>query len=117
MVEQGKNADEIREDMKKEELSIKKGDLRNLAKKYGNTCIIEIAQGFKTENTQEVPSNDQEAVKQLFREILETETVKEVEINVLLDQLQPDSLLERFAFRKAGALGSGKEFMKIKGTQ
>ena len=35
MVEQGKNADEILDDRRKEELSIKKGDLRNLAKTYG----------------------------------------------------------------------------------
>ena len=53
----------------------------------------------------------------LFKEILETETVKEIEINVLLDQLQPDSLLERFAFRKGAGLGGGKDFIKIKGTQ
>ena len=35
LVTQGKNADEIRDDRRKEELSIKKGDLRNLAKTYG----------------------------------------------------------------------------------
>ena len=34
-VEMSKDADQLRDDRKKEELSIKKGDLRNLAKDYG----------------------------------------------------------------------------------
>ena len=34
-VEMGKDAEELMEDRKKEELSIKKGDLRAFAKEYG----------------------------------------------------------------------------------
>jgi len=44
--------------------------------------------------------------------------VSQADINALLHVLQPDSLLERFAYRKrAGVAGSNKEFIKLKGTK
>lgn len=52
----------------------------------------------------------------LFREILEIDDLKTVDINTLLEQLQAESLLERFAYRK-GMSGGNKEFIKLKGTR
>jgi len=52
----------------------------------------------------------------LFKEILGCEEVKEVDINTLLEVLEPDTLLERFAYRK-GSTNNNKEFIKLKGTR
>lgn len=41
----------------------------------------------------------------------------EVDIQRLLTILQPDSLLERFAYRKQGGMGGNKEFIKLKGAK
>lgn len=38
------------------------------------------------------------------------------DINMLLAALQPDTLLERFAYRKQSGLGANKEFIKLKGS-
>jgi len=49
---------------------------------------------------------------------LKVTDVAQADINDLLHVLQPDSLLERFAYRKrAGVAGSNKEFIKLKGTK
>jgi hypothetical protein len=49
---------------------------------------------------------------------LKVTDVAQADINELLQVLQPDSLLERFAYRKrAGVAGSNKEFIKLKGTK
>jgi len=46
-----------------------------------------------------IPQSSQQEIRELFKCILE-EDPAEVEIQRLLTILQPDSLLERFAYRK-----------------
>jgi len=46
---------------------------------------------------------------------LDIDDLRNADINTLLEQLQPESLLERFAYRK-GMGGTNKEFIKLKGT-
>jgi hypothetical protein len=46
---------------------------------------------------------------------LDLDDLRNADINTLLEQLQPESLLERFAYRKG--MGGNKEFIKLKGTQ
>jgi len=54
----------------------------------------------------------------LFKDILKIQDLSEVGVDELLQVLQPDSLLERFAYRKRGGhAGSGREFVKLKGTR
>tara|TARA_B110001450_G_scaffold98303_1_gene93273 strand:+ start:560 stop:1588 length:1029 start_codon:yes stop_codon:yes gene_type:complete len=80
--------------------------------------VLEIAQGIKTAAVNEVPEMAQAEIINLYREILKVQDVSEADINELLHVLQPDSLLERFAYRKrAGVAGSNKEFIKLKGTK
>jgi solute carrier family 8 (sodium/calcium exchanger) len=43
-----KTQEELEEQSKKDELKIKKGDLRNIAKQYGDSCVIEIAQSINS---------------------------------------------------------------------
>ena len=47
-----------------------------------------------------------------------THDLSDVGVDELLNVLQPDSLLERFAYRKrAGLAANGREFVKLKGTR
>ena len=110
-----KSQEELEEESRKDELKIKKGDLRNIAKIYGDNTVVEIAQGINTAQTAECPKHVHEDIIVLYKEILDVDDVKAVDINTLLEQLQPESLLERFAYRK-GMNNSNKEFIKLKGT-
>jgi len=47
-----------------------------------------------------VPANVQAEIRELYAAILETQKLADVDIQDLLHCLQPDSLLERFAYRK-----------------
>lgn len=49
-------------------------------------------------------------------EIFETNELKEIPISELLATLQPEKLLERFAYRKRNQ-GNSKEFVRIKGSK
>jgi len=42
--------------------------------------------------------------------------LRDTDINTLLAVLQPDTLLERFAYRRQAGLGANKEFLKLKGA-
>jgi len=111
-----KSQEELEEESKMDELKIKKGNLRNIAKAYGDNTVIEIAQGISTQGTAETPKHIHEDIIILYKEILDTDDLKTIDINTLLECLQPESLLERFAYRK-GMSGNNKEFIKLKGTQ
>jgi len=50
-VDTKKTQEEEEADIKKDEMKIKKGDLRNIAKHYGDNCVVEIAQGINSGNT------------------------------------------------------------------
>jgi solute carrier family 8 (sodium/calcium exchanger) len=52
--ESRKSKEEIEEEEKREEMKIKKNQLRQLAKTYGESCIIEVAQGISTKETAKV---------------------------------------------------------------
>ena len=108
-----------KEDMERQsELNIKKNHLRNIAKEKGEGLVLEIAQGINSKETQAVSEMKQREIRQLYKEILGVPNPAEVDIGELLRVLQPDSLLERFAYRKqAGMAGSNKEFIKLKGQK
>lgn len=52
-----KTHEEVEAESKKDELRIKKGDLRNIAKVYGDNTVIEIAQGINSPQTNECPKH------------------------------------------------------------
>lgn len=54
---------------------------------------------------------------QLYKDILEVDDLKDVNVKDLHAVLQPDSLLERFAAKKAAGLGTMKDFLEIKGMK
>lgn len=53
----------------------------------------------------------------LYKQVLNINDLGEADINDLLNILQPDSLLERFAYRKRNAAGTNQEFLKLKGAK
>ena len=63
--------------------------------------------------------SDQEKtdVQRLYAELLccDRNDLKSTNIKTLLDILTPDSLLERFAARKAAGVAAGRDFVDIKG--
>lgn len=55
-------------------------------------------------------------IRNIYCEIFEVNDSKDIPLNDMLDGLQPEKLLERFAYRKRNA-GNAKEFVRIKGTK
>ena len=49
--------------------------------------------------------------------MLEVDDLRNCEIGELLRALKPDSLLERFAYRKQAGHHNNKEFIKLKGAK
>lgn len=117
MEDKKKTEQEQDEQNRQDEVKIKKNQLRTMAKEYGESLIIEIAQGLHTKETAKVGESQQKEVRRLYKEIL-GQDLSEVDLKDLLKVLQPDSLLERFAYRKqAGMHANTKDFIKLKGSK
>jgi hypothetical protein len=72
---------------------------------------------MKTSNDTITDMQRLEIIK-LFKDIMNVDDLKDVGVEELLQVLQPEKLLERFAYRKRGGVGAnGREFMKLKGTR
>jgi hypothetical protein len=89
-----------------------------LAQKYGETTVIEIAQGISYEALSErVPAPSRIEIVSLYKQVLDVEELSKCEVGELLRALRPDSLLERFAYRKQTGHHNSKDFIKLKGTK
>lgn len=95
---------------------MKKDRLRSLGREYSDNAVIEVAQGIMGRDQISMSEEQKKEIRQLFCEIFEVQDLKEVPISDLLGALQPDKLLERFAYRKRNAANS-KEFVRIKGAK
>ena len=71
-----KSQEEIEEDSRRDELKIKKGDLRNIAKIYGDNTVVEIAQGISTSGTDGTPKHVHEDIIHLYKMILDVDDPK-----------------------------------------
>ena len=58
---------------------------------------------------------EQKEIRQLFKEILNEEDLTKCDVPQLLQLLQPDSLLERFAAKKANNVTATKDFVNLSG--
>lgn len=105
------------ERVRQEEIKIKKERLRSLGREYSDNAVIEIAQGLKPKDSTHMMSEEQKKeIRSLFCEIYEVTDLKDIPIESMLATMQPEKLLERFAYRKRTA-GNTKEFVRIKGTK
>lgn len=85
------------------------------AKEKGDNIVIEVGQGLKIKSDV-VNEIDQKMIRVLYKEILQVDDLTQVPISELRNALQPDSLLERFAYRKQAGMHGNKDFIKLKGT-
>jgi solute carrier family 8 (sodium/calcium exchanger) len=95
-----KTIEEMEEQNREQQLKIQKNDLRQHAKDWGQSIVIEIAKGVSNKQTSKVPDSLQREIRSLYREILGVDSLAEVEVSEFWKALQPDTLLERFAYRK-----------------
>jgi len=107
----------LEEKNKRDELAIKKSHLRNLAKDGKEQAVLAIAQGLHHKDTSQFSAADQREIQNLFKACLGVEDLSKIDMTEMLHVLQPDTLLERFAARSAGAMGKHKDFLALKGTQ
>lgn len=102
--------------LEKEELvkKNKRAQLRAISKQKGVQAVLNAAQGMKHEKIKE---NELAHINQLYKDVLGVEDIKTVDLDTLMSVLQPDSLFERFAARKAAGMGTTKEFLDVKGQK
>ena len=76
------NSDQIEEKNRQDEKKIKKNELRQICKEYGdnNSLLVEIAQGINTQATKAVPAATQNKIRELYSEILGTDKLASMEI-------------------------------------
>ena len=79
--------------------------MRNLAKDGRQECVLAIAQGIHHKDASQFSAADRREIQNLFKACLGVDDLSKVSMTELLHVLQPDSLLERFAARKTGAMG------------
>jgi len=95
---------------------VKKTYLRDMKRIYGEDVVIECAQGLDTDATKSVPDDVQRNIVMNYQEYLGVEDLSiNTTVKDLFSVLQPDTLLERFAARKANKFAPTKDFLEIKG--
>jgi len=87
-----------------------------MAKTYGEATILQCVQGMHSRDSL-LSETEQREIKELYRDILQVDDLIGVELPELLDVLSPDTLLERFAARKANSAAGHADFLKIKGAK
>lgn len=95
---------------------MKKDRLRSLGREFTDNAIIEVAQGLSPKEITNISEDTKKEIRQLYCDLYEVADSKEIAVQDLLAALQPEKLLERFAYRKRNAANS-KEFVRIKGAK
>ena len=85
-----------------------------MARVRGEECVLAAAHGTIKEPMQE---KDMRQVQMWYKDILETKDLNSISIETFSQILEPDSLFERFAYRKAHAIGGSNEFLSLKGQK
>ena len=78
---------------------------------------MSIAQGLHHKDASQFSSADQKEIQALFKSCLGVNDISKVSMAEMLQVLQPDTLLERFAARQAGGMAKTKDFLELKGSQ
>lgn len=105
------------ESNKKDEMKIKKSHLRVLAKKYGEKQILGIVQGLHTKDIDRIKEAERADIVSIYKELLNTDDLSQFGIAELKQILEPESLLERFAAKKAVTSGKTEDFLSLKGQK
>lgn len=85
-----------------------------MARVRGEECVLAAAHGTVKEPLNE---KDMRQVQMWYKDILGTKDINSISLETLSGLLQPESLFERFAYRKANAIGGSSEFLQLKGQK
>lgn len=85
-----------------------------MARVRGEECVLAAAHGTIKEPMNE---KDMRQVQMWYKDILETSELNQISLETLNNLLQPESLFERFAYRKQHAIGGSAEFLSLKGQK
>jgi hypothetical protein len=77
--------------------------------------VIAIARGIHDDSTSGINADEERDIIATFKDCLEVTDLSKVSVDRLFDALQPDSLLERFAAKKANKVGKTADFLEMKG--
>ena len=77
--------------------------------------MIAIARGIHDESTSGINVEEEREIIATFKECLDVTDLSKVSVDRLFEALQPESLLERFAAKKANKVGKTADFLEIKG--
>lgn len=100
----------------KQAIAIRKTALRAKSNVFGTHATLEAAQGRK--HGDKITDQDVSDIQDLFKFVLERETLENVSVDEFMDALNPENPLERIVYRKqvANATQSRADFVKIKNT-
>jgi hypothetical protein len=111
-IEKAKSEDERREEELRNQKAGLKTRLREIAKLYDEVTIIKIAHGSIGDS---IEKNVISEVNTLLKDLFEVDVTSNLTAHEIKESLQPDSLFERFAARKAAGTVSQKDFLSVKG--
>ena len=115
LVNARKTAEQLKQDEIDNEKAINKKKLRQIATEQGEQVVISAAkEGHRSDGLSDQKFRD---IQSLYKQILDVEDLREVELDELRNVLKPDSLLERFAYRKQTGMTNRREFIKLKGSK
>ncbi len=86
------------------------------AKVHGKACIINIARGKFDNKTELIKPEEAKNIVETFKQVLGVDNLADVSADQLLDVLEPEALLERFAAKKANKVGKNNDFISLKGA-
>ena len=114
-----KQDDKASKEKKIEEIRLKskKNHIINLSRVHTKVTVINIARGILNGETEAIKPEESEEIKSHFRCLLglaDGFDLSKISADQLLKVLEPDSLLERFAAKKANKVGKNNEFLTIK---
>jgi len=115
-VQQRRTQEERDEADRDEEIKLKKDQIRRIGREFSDNAVIEVAQGINSNNTAQISEQTKKEIRDLFCQIHQVDKVSEIAVNDLLESMQPETLLERFAYRKRNA-GNAGDFIRIKGAK
>jgi len=70
---------------------------------------------MNSSKTERFTQKEQMDIRDIYMEILNTDDLSKFTVKEFYEVLQPDSLLERFAAKKANGISNNKDFLEIKG--
>jgi hypothetical protein len=93
---------------------VKQCTLRNFSKTYGDQAIIAYARGGESKT---ITGTDAQQIKDIFADLLGDSNLTKFTPDEFLKVLEPEALLEKFAYKKANKIGKQADTFDFKGMK